>query len=181
MPKIFPSLYLSNMADRAPKVRGYSIKVSPDKIRQNKWNNAVVECMSEPNTPPPLPLPHPSAGSSDYGAADPKSTPFSHLVLPWVGVETQGVKVAHKARWCRGAKSLIWGTKERGKRVSGGLLDEVDVPTMTTRAETACLMKTRRRIVYRLAQQKPCACLSPATEFALYLRQQESGSALQAY
>lgn len=32
-----------------------------------------------------------------------------------------------------------------------------------------------RRIVYRLPQQKPLACPSPATQFALYLRQQESG------
>lgn len=77
------------------------------------------------------------------------------------------------------------GNKKKKKKtqqgVSGGLLDGVAVPTMTTKAETACLMKARRRIIYRLAQRKPCAWSSPAAEFALYLRQQESGSALQAY
>lgn len=57
----------------------------------------------------------------------------------------------------------------------------VAVPIVVTEAETACLMTARQRIVYRLLQQKPLACPSPATEFALYLRQQESGSALQAY
>lgn len=57
----------------------------------------------------------------------------------------------------------------------------VVVPSAATEAETACLMTARQRIVYTLPQQKPLACPSPATEFALYLRQQESGSALQAY
>lgn len=73
------------------------------------------------------------------------------------------------------------GNKRTQLGVSEGLLDGVAVPTMTTKAEPACLMKARRHIVYRLAQRKPRARPSPATEFALYLRQQESGSALQAY
>ncbi|KAK9542446.1 hypothetical protein VZT92_000309 [Zoarces viviparus] len=56
------------------------------------------------------------------------------------------------------------------------------VPSVATEFETACLMMTAgQRIVYRPPQQKPLARPSPATEFALYLRQQESGSALQAY
>lgn len=54
----FPTLCLWNRADRAPKARGYSIKVCPDKNRTKKikYNNAVAECTTEYNTPP---LPHP--------------------------------------------------------------------------------------------------------------------------
>ena len=55
------------------------------------------------------------------------------------------------------------------------------VLSVVTEAETACLMTARWRIVYRLPLQKPLACPFPATEFSFYLKQQESGSALQAY
>lgn len=111
------------------KVRGYNIKVSPDK---KKRNSAAADCATEHNIPPPLPPSHPWAVSSDYSAAHPKSTPQSRLVLPWVGVGTQGVKVAHEARWCCGAKSLIWGTKERSKGLAEvclmGLLSQLWQP-----------------------------------------------------
>ena len=79
------------------------------------------------------------------------------------------------------------GNKRTREWVSRGVRGEgwnvVVVPSAVTEAETACLM-TAMQATYRLQappQQKPLACPSPATEFALYLRQQESGSALQAY
>lgn len=37
------------------------------------------------------------------------------------------------------------------------------VPRVATEAETACLMTAGQRIVYRLPQQKPLTCPSPAT------------------
>lgn len=68
-----------------------------------------------------------------------------------------------------------------GRGVRGKGWRALAVPSAATEAETACLMTAEQRIVYRPPQQKPLAYPSPATEFALYLRQQESGSALQAY
>lgn len=72
-----------------------------------------------------------------------------------------------------------WEWVSRG--VHGKGWKAVVVPSVATEAETACLMTARQHIAYRPSQQKPLACPSPATEFALYLRQQESGTALQAY
>lgn len=187
MLRMLPIPCLWNMATGTTKVRGYSIKACPDKNKKAtmlQWNarqNIILHLLL-------LRSPKQSHLITVQQAPNQPLSPSSHspLVL-WVGGRTQLAKVAGKQmrRGDVAEKNLsFWEQKNTGtgkRRCPRQGWKVAVVLGLVTEAETACLMMTRQCIVYRLPQQKPLACPSPATEFALYLRQQESGSALQAY
>lgn len=189
MPRMFPILCLWNMATGTTKVSGSSIKACPDKktktatmLRWNARQNIILHLLLHLS-------PKQSHLITVQQAQINPLNPSSHSpTVLWVGGGTQ----LGEAFWGRTVgESMLWRRISHSENKRTWELVSWGVRGPSGKCLLSLVRWLRRRLnvwwwrgtvsLTGSLSRSSFACPSPATDFALYLRQHESGSALQAY